>query len=71
MAFLILRRQCHDGSEQYDLDGSQAILKADKLSHLASCLNVILLELLYSIASSYIIENKPLLTEICVQERKP
>ena len=36
-SFLILKRQCHDRSEQYDLDGSQAILKADKLSHLGSC----------------------------------
>lgn len=37
MSFLTLKRQCHEGSEQYDLDGSQAILKVDKLSHLGSC----------------------------------
>lgn len=30
-------RECHDGSEHCDLDGSQAVLKADKLSHLGSC----------------------------------
>lgn len=68
MSFLILKRQCHDRSEQYDLDGSQAILKADKLSHLGSCYTVILLEFLYSITSSYVIEKKLLLTEICERE---
>lgn len=31
------QRECHDGSEPWDLDGSQAVLKADKLSHLGSC----------------------------------